>query len=168
MNTFLGVLLFSLSTKLVGEIWTKASRKQSCELFLAMTEVWSKAYIYTSTFALRNARNESLLLRQLKDITMMSFFIISLHSKGEIYAVLKMHAITLHEPSFEAGARSCKWTYSLRYQANLSFSAKIKDIILMSFFIFSIRSKGEIYAVLQLHAITLHEPSFEAGARSCK
>ena len=151
MNTFLGVLLFSLSTKLVGEIWTKASRKQSCELFLAMTtkqreikrlsfellarsgrsanktEAWSKAYTYESTFALRNARNESLLLRQLKDITMMSFFIISLHSKGEIYAVLKMHAITLHEPSFEAGARSCKWTYSLRYQANLSFSAKINE-----------------------------------------
>ena len=45
----------------VEGIRTKASSKQSSELFVAMTEALSKTYAYTNIFVLRNARTNPLI-----------------------------------------------------------------------------------------------------------
>ena len=54
------------SSLYVGEIRTKASRKQSCELFLAATEAIRKACAFIRLNCFEDGKNESLLLRCFK------------------------------------------------------------------------------------------------------
>ena len=59
-----GHLFIFDSSLYVGEIRTKASRKQSCELFLAVTEAIRKAHAFIRRNCFEDGKNESLLLRQ--------------------------------------------------------------------------------------------------------
>ena len=58
----------------VGEIRTKASIKQSCELFLAVTEAIRKAHIFIRRNCFEDSKNESLLLRQNKRMSCWASF----------------------------------------------------------------------------------------------
>ena len=140
-----GHLFIFDSSLYVGEIRTKASIKQSCELFLAVTEAIRKAYNYIRRNCFEDGKNESLLLRQKVDTLRVSFFFArmrDLHNK----VVCGTNAT---EPSTEADAPAESKLARGRYQANLSFSANddraVRTAIYLLSFLFT---KNFLFSIL--------------------
>ena len=117
-----GHLFIFDSSLYVGEIRTKASIKQSCKLFLAVTEAIRKAHTFIRRNCFEDSKNESLLLRQRIDTQKGCLFC---YNERDLHNIV-VCGTNATEPSTEADAPAERKLARGRYQANLSFSAVLR------------------------------------------